>query len=418
MIAPTPDLARGLFHVLIIGGGIAGPALALFLRKAGISCTVYEAYPQSVGVGGGFNLAPNGMNVLAALGLAEKIRSLGAPALENCFRSETGWVLARFANGGSRYGQDSVSMLRADLQELLAKELSRLNIPVETGKRLVGLIQTEKKVVARFADGTSAEGDILIGADGIHSQTRTCLFPEGPGPKPVGIVGFGGVAGGAAVPDLSHRDKQSLNFTFGGRGFFGYCGAQGEDVMWWTNLPDDLQANSGEPATESNFPRDDEDRVLKSQLLARFQGYHKPVEALIAHSGPILQIKIFDIPSLPTWHQNRVVLIGDAAHAVSPNAGQGASMALEDAIYLAKLLRPNPHEWARAFARFERDRKPRAERIVAEGRRRSSDKRIVSPAKSIARNLMLALILRIFGNSGLDWLYRYRVDWDEPIRVA
>jgi 2-polyprenyl-6-methoxyphenol hydroxylase-like FAD-dependent oxidoreductase len=411
MIAPTPDLARGPFHVLIIGGGIAGPALALFLRKAGISCAVYEAYPQGTGVGGGFNLAPNGMNVLASLGLAGKVRSLGAPAEENCFRSESGWVMARMKNGRANYGQGSVSLLRADLHELLAREMHDQGISVEYGKRLAALRQSDTKVIAQLDDGTSAEGDLLIGADGIHSQTRKCVFTEGPAPASVGIIGVGGVVPGRAVPAVSRRDKQSLNFTFGGRGFFGYCGSRGEDVIWWTTLPRELAGGLNEPARLST-------ESLKKQMLARFQGYHEPVEALITHSGPILQLDIYDIQSLPTWCKNRVLLIGDAAHAVSPNAGQGASMALEDAVYLAKLLRGNPQDWARSFAQFERDRKPRAERIVAEGRRRSSDKRIVSPVKSIARNLFLALMLRLLGNRGLDWLYSYKVDWDEPVATV
>jgi 2-polyprenyl-6-methoxyphenol hydroxylase-like FAD-dependent oxidoreductase len=107
-----------------------------------------------------------------------------------------------------------------------------------------------------------------------------------------------------------------------------------------------------------------------------------------------------------------VVLIGDAAHAVSPNAGQGASMALEDAIYLAKLLRDAQGEHERAFERFERQRKPRVERIVAEGRRRSSDKKSVSPFESALRNAMLAIFVNLFGERSQDWLYRYRVDWE------
>lgn len=409
--SPAPNSGSGPLHAIIMGGGIAGPALALFLRKAGISSAVYEAYSRGAGVGGGLNLAPNGMNVLAALGLAEKVRSLGAPALENCFRSETGWVLARFANGGPKYGQGAVSMLRADLQKVLAEEVARQQIPFVHGKRLVGLNQDDIKVVAQFADGSSAEGDLLIGADGIHSQTRKCLFPDGPAPADVGVLGIGGVTRGEAVPAVSRRDKQSLNFTFGGRGFFGHCGGPGDDVIWWTTLP-----RKGHLEAE-DFPQWSTN-ALKDQLLERFKGYHAPVEGLITHSGPILRLNIFDIPSLPTWHKNRVMLIGDAAHAVSPNAGQGASMALEDAICLAKLLRDHRADWKNAFSHFERERKPRAERIVAEGRRRSGDKNIVSPARSILRNLILAVILRLVGSRGLDWLYRYRVDWDDTVGLG
>jgi 2-polyprenyl-6-methoxyphenol hydroxylase-like FAD-dependent oxidoreductase len=99
----------------------------------------------------------------------------------------------------------------------------------------------------------------------------------------------------------------------------------------------------------------------------------------------------------------------DAAHAVSPNAGQGASLALEDAMYLAKLLR-DCDDHTEAFARFERERKPRAERIVAAGRRTASD--IVSPLKSRIRNFMMSAILRLVGIPGQDWAFRYRIQWN------
>jgi 2-polyprenyl-6-methoxyphenol hydroxylase-like FAD-dependent oxidoreductase len=110
---------------MTIGGGIAGPALSLFLKKAGISSMVYEVYPCTEGVGGGFNLAPNGMNMLDALGLAEKVKTRGCLALENCFRSDTARVLARYDNGSKKYGQPAVSLLRTDLYEILAEEMKR-----------------------------------------------------------------------------------------------------------------------------------------------------------------------------------------------------------------------------------------------------------------------------------------------------
>jgi 2-polyprenyl-6-methoxyphenol hydroxylase-like FAD-dependent oxidoreductase len=112
-------------HVIIIGGGIAGPALSLFLKKAGISSAVYEAYPYKEGVGGGLNIAPNGMNVLAGLGLVERVQARGTVALENCFRSESGRILARSDYGSKKYGQPSVSLVRTDLYEILAEEMQR-----------------------------------------------------------------------------------------------------------------------------------------------------------------------------------------------------------------------------------------------------------------------------------------------------
>ena len=152
--------------------------------------------------------------------------------------------------------------------------------------------------------------------------------------------------------------------------------------------------------------------VLRKQLTDRYGDYYSPIPTLIARTRDIIALNVFDIQSLPRWHDGRVMLIGDAAHAVSPNSGQGGSLALEDAMYLAKLLRDWGADYAEAFARFEHDRKPRVERIVAAGRRAASDKQIVSPLKSKIRNLMIGLIIRMFGIPGQDWAFRYRIQWE------
>jgi len=147
-------------------------------------------------------------------------------------------------------------------------------------------------------------------------------------------------------------------------------------------------------------------------LLKRYQRYYEPIPTLIARTRDIIALNVFDIQSLPRWHEGRVMLIGDAAHAVSPNSGQGASLALEDGMYLAKMLRDCGRDYEEAFARFERDRKPRVERIVAAGRRAASDKEIVSPLRSKIRNFIIATMVRLFGIPGMDFAFRYRIAWD------
>jgi 2-polyprenyl-6-methoxyphenol hydroxylase-like FAD-dependent oxidoreductase len=392
---------------LIIGGGIGGLALALFLRKAGIACAVYEAFPDKEGVGGGLNLAPNGMNVLAALGLAEKTIACGSAAAEICFRNERGRVLARFRNGSvEKYRQPSASMMRSALHEVLKDELNAQRLEIHYEKRLRTITQDAAKVVAHFADGTQAEGDILIGADGIHSQTRSAILPNGPRPAYVGIIALGGLVLGSTVPAVLQRDKQSLNFTYGPKGFFGYMGVHDGHVMWWSNLPSKKELTPEELAALSV-------ESIKEDMLALYHGYHEPIPTLIANTQSPVKINISDIRSLPKWHVGRVLLIGDAAHAVSPNAGQGASMALEDAMVLAQLLRDSGDDYERVFMQFEADRKPRVEKIVAEGRRRGVDKQIVSPLQSRIREVMMMIFINLFGERGQDWLYKYSINWEE-----
>jgi 2-polyprenyl-6-methoxyphenol hydroxylase-like FAD-dependent oxidoreductase len=299
------------------------------------------------------------------------------------------------------------------LHEVLAQEMQRRGITVAYQKRLTDISYTNghNKVVAHFADGSDAEGDLLIGADGIHSQTRKCVLPESPEPAYVGIIGIGGFVPLSAVPGLSDRDRQSLNFTFGHRGFFGYCGARPDEVMWWSNLWREKELTTEELNDLSI-------EAVKQEMLSMYRGYHDPIQRLITHTGPPVKLNVYDIQTIPAWHKGRVVVIGDAAHAVSPNAGQGASMALEDAMYLAKVLCEAQGDHERAFERFERERKPRVERIVAEGRRRGSDKKSVTPVESALRNTMLAIFINLFGERSQDWLYRYRIEWEAPACAA
>jgi 2-polyprenyl-6-methoxyphenol hydroxylase-like FAD-dependent oxidoreductase len=395
-------------HILIIGGGIGGTALALFLKKAGFSSTVYEAHAYSRGIGGGLGLAPNGMNVLAALGLAEHAKARGSRALENVFYNQQGRVLARMKNGTvEKYGQPGLSVMRTALQEMLTKAAQQQGIQIQFQKRLVHITCKDRSVTAHFEDGTSAEGNLLIGADGVHSQTRSLILPDAPKPYYVGIIGIGGVTAAADVPMMTQREKQSFNFTYGAKGFFGYAGIADGDVVWWSNLPREQEMTKAELADVSLD-------IIRKDMLAIYNDYHEPIPTLLRNSHSPVKHNIHDIQSLPTWHKGRVLLMGDAAHAVNPNSGQGASMALEDAMYLAKLLRHN-QDYERVFAQFEQDRKPRVERIVAEGRRRGEDKQVVTPLQQRVREVMMMIFINLFGTKGMDWLYSYKIDWENSV---
>ncbi len=394
-------------HVLIAGGGVGGPALALFLKKAGISCAIYEAYPYTEGVGGGLNLAPNGMNVLAALGLAESLASRATITHESVFMDERSRSLGRLPYGDpKRYGQPAVSMSRALLFGALAEELRRAEIPIHYEKRVNKVVENGATVTIFFTDGDSAQGDLLIGADGVRSAVRGYLLPDGPHPAYTGIIGIGGFAPLSSPPAIPQTDVEALTYTFGPRGFFGYGGADSGTMMWWSNL-----------WRKREFSHDEltnlDQRAIQDELLQRYRGYHEPIASLIGTTSSILRMNIYDILSLPTWHRRRVALIGDAAHAVSPNAGQGASMTLEDAMCLAVLLRDCGGDHTRAFAAFERMRKHRVEKIVAEGRRRGGDKEEVSAFQSRLRNTMMKFFLGRASEKGDDWLFSYRLNWYE-----
>jgi 2-polyprenyl-6-methoxyphenol hydroxylase-like FAD-dependent oxidoreductase len=228
------------------------------------------------------------------------------------------------------------------------------------------------------------------------------MLPHGPAPHYIGVVAVGGFTPFTALPTFSERERTGLNFTFGRQGMFGYGGARPDEVMWWCNAWRDQPLAAQDLADlQANRPG--------LELARMFDAYHGPVPALLTASKETLVLNIYDMPSLPAWHEGRVVLIGDAAHAVSPNSGQGASLALEDAQSLATLLIASDNDHARAFPEFERCRRGRAERVAREGRRRAHDKKQMSALGSAVRNATLAVMLGLLGERSQDWLYRYRV---------
>jgi len=158
-------------HALIIRGGIAGPALGLLLKKAGMSSAVYEAHQRLEDVGGGFTIAPNGMSVLEEIGIADAVADSGAKVSEFRFRKQSGKVLARYRAGNvEKYRWPSVATSRTVLHRILMEETSRQGIQVEYHKRLKELGTVDRgKILASFEDGTTARGDFLVGADGVHS---------------------------------------------------------------------------------------------------------------------------------------------------------------------------------------------------------------------------------------------------------
>ena len=374
---PTKEMNGKSLRVLIIGGGVAGPALALFLKKAGIESALYEAYPFVEGVGGGFGLAPNALKVLAALGLAGRLKTRATAISRLAFMNDRGAMLASYPIEPAAFGQPMLVMSRALLLESLAHELRREGMAAHNSKRLTRIEERGATVVAHFADGTSAEGDLLIGADDVGSTVRRYLLPEAQA-EYTGLIGIG-----AFVPlsDVPPFPTETMTFVFGRNGFVGYSGADKGSATWWTNL-----------FREREFTREELERLdverVKKEMLDRFRDYPLPVGALIQHTANLLRVNVYDVRLLAMWQRGRVALIGDAAHAVSPNAGQGAALALEDAMYLAKMLR-DELDFKLAFARFERDRKPRAEKVVAEGRRRGKDKEIVGPVQQKIREFIM-----------------------------
>jgi 2-polyprenyl-6-methoxyphenol hydroxylase-like FAD-dependent oxidoreductase len=199
---------------------------------------------------------------------------------------------------------------------------------------------------------------------------------------------------------------QRVETTFGQSGFFGYgfCSSDPNDgVMWWSTQP-----SHGIDAAAFRAMSQD---AIRRHLQNFHAGWHDPIPQILDAAENIVVTDTLDVATLPTWSRGRTLLIGDAAHATSPHAGQGASLALEDAMRLSRLMQDG-QELGLTFQSFEIERRPRAEKIVALARRNGNSKREFSPTGAWIRDRMLTLLLPVTAK-GMNWMYAY-----DPRRAA
>jgi len=385
---------------LIIGAGIAGPVTAIFLKRAGYDVQLFEAWPYSTGIGGGLQIAPNGMRVLDEIGLAAEMIAAGSVCESFDFVTQSGGPIASLnRNMAQRFGQPAVNMRRSTLLEALINKAWSENVELHFEKRLARIEdRADQPIVVHFTDGSSAEGDFVIGADGVHSAVRQHVIPDGPRPFDTGLVGFGGFVPRSLIEDFGVG--QRIIATFGQSGFFGYGFASPDPesgAMWWSTQP-----SGGIPA--ATFRAMDQDAVRR-HLLDFHAGWHQPIPLILEAADNFAVTDTLDVATLPTWSRGRTLLVGDAAHATSPHAGQGASLALEDAMRLG-LLMARGGELRQTFQAFEEERRARAEKIVAIARRNGNSKHAFSATGAWVRDWMMRLLMPLTAK-GMDFMYAY-----------
>ncbi|MFD6885481.1 FAD-dependent monooxygenase [Streptomyces sp. NPDC059957] len=387
---------------LIIGSGIAGPATAMALQKAGIDSVVYEAHPGGAdNVGVFLTLGSNGIDALRTIDADAPAIAAGfaTPAMDMV--STTGKALGQVRTSRPDGDITSRTLKRADLYRAIRDEALRRGIRIEHDKRLVDAQDTGDGVRAVFADGSEEHGDLLIGCDGIHSTVRGLIDPSAPAPSYSGLIGLGGYTRGVPVD----TQTGSYQMMFGKHAFFGYVPAPDGEVWWFANLPRPTEPAPGELENISSGQW----RRLLTDLFADDTG---PAAALIRASREITPAgPMHALLTLPAWHRGRMIAIGDAAHAPSPTSGQGASLSIEDAVELAKALRDQP-TIEDAFTTYEALRRPRVERIVKQAARINNNK-AAGPAGRIIRDLLMPLVLpRLANGEQSRQTYGHHIDWD------
>ncbi|MEN3534654.1 FAD-dependent monooxygenase [Microbispora sp. ZYX-F-249] len=338
-------------HAVVIGAGIGGLTAALALTGKGWSVTVLERAASIEPVGAGLAVAPNALRALDVIGVGDEVRKLSAIQGRSGIRMPDGRWLSRTTaeDATARYGDPIVLLARSSLVGILAERLPpgalRVNTRAESADPATG------RVTLAASDAGAAEtieADLVVAADGIRSRTRAALFPRHPAPVYAGVTSWRAIVPLAAVTGASE--------TWGAGRLFGVMPLAGGQVYCYATAP----VPAGLRAADE-----------REELLRLFGRWHDPIPALLAAADPeaVLRndVHCLDTP-LPAFHAGRVALLGDAAHPMTPNLGQGACQAMEDAVVLAGLVARHGADPAAGLAAYSRERLARTTPIVRRSR--------------------------------------------------
>jgi salicylate hydroxylase len=332
-------------RVIIVGGGIGGLFAANALVAQGIEVAVYEQAAALGEIGAGFYLTPNAVRHLQRVGLGQAVERWGARVgLASHYFRHDGTPIAPVQVTDANGWNANFGMHRADFVELLAT-----NLPagiVRTGHRATGFEQDDAKARVRFANGVTAEADVVVGADGIHSEMRPCVFPPS---TPVfhGTVSYRGLVPRERLPDWP-MDRW-LMWAGPSKHFLVFPVRHGTMVNYVGFVPAD-----GEMKESWSAPGD------PAVLRRAFAGWDPRIGHVLEQVDTTFRWALYDREPLPTWSRGRLTLLGDAAHPMLPHLGQGVNQSVEDGIALAALLAAvDPSGVPAALAAYERLRRER-----------------------------------------------------------
>jgi salicylate hydroxylase len=341
--------------IAIVGAGIGGLAAALALLKRGFDVQIYEQAPALAEIGAGLQISANGTEVLDQIGVLEAARQIGCePSGKQIRLWSTGQTWKLFDLGVAsveRYGYPYLMIHRADLHGLLFDAVRKKSPnAIKTASRCTGFHQSSDEVTLSFADGASATADILIGADGVHSAIRQALF--GPDrPQFTGCMAWRGLVAMERLPERL-RVAVGTNWVGPGGHVVTYPLRRGELLNFVGIVErDDWK---GESWTDAGS---------REECAADFSGWHPDIHEIIGNIDTPYKWALIGRDPLPQWTNGRVTLLGDACHPTLPFLAQGANMALEDGLVLARCLEqydPAPT----ALRRYEAARIERTTKIV------------------------------------------------------
>jgi FAD-dependent urate hydroxylase len=401
---PSLTRVQGL-RVAIVGAGIGGLTTALSLHRFGHHPIVVEQTPQLRPVGAGISLWPNGIKVANLLGLGPDIAAIGGTMDRMAYADRAGRTLLDFSllDLYERVGERARPVARAELQDLLLDRVTEALGPeaVRLGVRATGVEETRDGVTLSTVEtsGTGSErieADLVVAADGTHSRLRDYIVGRHIERRYVGYVNWNGLVShadgiapaGTWLTWVGDGRRASVMPVGGGRAYFFFDVPMTPDQVATmmgsqaSTATDPAAPGAAVPTSGSGGGTEGDPLGHRQTLAGHFAGWAEPVSELIARMDPpgVARIPIHDVDPLPTWTKGRIVLLGDAAHTMSPDLGQGGCQAMEDAWVLTHYLTSTTHSVPNALARYQAERMPHTADIVRRARKRSDITHGVDPS--------------------------------------
>jgi 2-polyprenyl-6-methoxyphenol hydroxylase-like FAD-dependent oxidoreductase len=356
--------------LVILGGGIAGLTAAIALQRIGLQALVYEAAPEIRAVGAGLVLAANAIKAFKKLQIDQAVMAQGRLLDAFSIKDEKGRLITHtdsLATSG-KYGADNFTIHRAHLHQVLRSFLNPE--AVQTNKCCVQVARHDGQLLLHFSDGSTTQADYLIAADGIHSPVRRQLVPAAQ-------TRYAGYTCWRAVIANPWPDLNETTETWGPQGRFGIAPLAQGQLYWFACR----KARQNDAHLQ---------RYTVADLLHLFGHYHPPIPGILqaTHDEHLIQNDIADLAPLPHYAFGNIVLIGDAAHATTPNLGQGACQAIEDAVILADEIQRAP-SLPEAFRAFENRRRKRTHYVIRQSRLLGDIAQVQNKYAGALRNALL-----------------------------